>query len=208
MPERINVFVCATDPLSEAGLAAAVRGHAEVWLVGAGDVAAETVAVVAMEEVDDDALALVKRTRALGTQRVVAVVHRLDDAGLLALVESGACGLVRRAEATPDRLVQVVRSVRAGAGEVPSDLLGRLLEQVSRLQDQVLAPRGLNVSGLSDREAEVLRLVAQGLGTHEIAARLSYSERTVKNTLHDVTSRFHLRNRSHAVAFALQSGLI
>jgi DNA-binding CsgD family transcriptional regulator len=54
----------------------------------------------------------------------------------------------------------------------------------------------------------VLRLVADGLDTSEIAERLSYSERTIKNIIHDVTTRFHLRNRSHAVAFAVRQGLI
>jgi DNA-binding NarL/FixJ family response regulator len=55
---------------------------------------------------------------------------------------------------------------------------------------------------------EVLRLVAEGLDTGEIAKRLSYSERTIKNVIHDVVTRLNLRNRSHAVAYALREGLI
>ena len=51
-------------------------------------------------------------------------------------------------------------------------------------------------------------LVADGFDTAQIAAKLSYSQRTVKNVLHDVTSRLHLNNRSHAVAYALRQGLI
>ena len=61
---------------------------------------------------------------------------------------------------------------------------------------------------LADREVEVLRLVADGFDTAEIATRLSYSQRTVKTVLHDVTTRLQLRNRSHAVAYALREGLI
>ena len=87
-------------------------------------------------------------------------------------------------------------------------MLGRLLKQVSRLQRQVLSPRGLSFTGLSAREVEVLRLVARGCDTREIAAQLCYSERTVKNVLHDITSRYQLKNRSHAVAYALREGLI
>jgi DNA-binding NarL/FixJ family response regulator len=67
---------------------------------------------------------------------------------------------------------------------------------------------GLNVAGLSDREIQVLKLVADGLDTRDIAVALNYSERTVKNVLHDVTSRLQLRNRSHAVAYAIREGLI
>ncbi|WP_390624121.1 response regulator transcription factor [Fodinicola feengrottensis] len=66
----------------------------------------------------------------------------------------------------------------------------------------------MTFSGLAEREVQVLRLVADGFDTEEIAQKLSYSQRTVKNVLHDVTSRLHLRNRSHAVAYALKHGLI
>ena len=63
-------------------------------------------------------------------------------------------------------------------------------------------------AGLAPREVEVLRLLADGLDTSEIARKLAYSERTVKNVVHDVTTRLQLRNRSHAVAYALREGLI
>ena len=91
---------------------------------------------------------------------------------------------------------------------MPPDLLGRLLDQVGRLQRTVLDPRGITFTGLASREIEVLKLVAEGWDTAQIATRLSYSERTVKNVLHDVTTRLQLRNRSHAVAYAMREGLI
>jgi DNA-binding CsgD family transcriptional regulator len=72
----------------------------------------------------------------------------------------------------------------------------------------VLSPRGLTFTGLTDREIKVLRLIAEGHDTSEIAQQLSYSQRTVKNVLHDVTTRLQLRNRSHAVAYAVREGLI
>ena len=76
---------------------------------------------------------------------------------------------------------------------MPPDLLGRLLEQVGRLQRQVLAPRGLTFSGLTPRETEVLRLVADGHDTVRDRREVCYSERTVKNVLHDLTTRLQLR---------------
>ena len=54
----------------------------------------------------------------------------------------------------------------------------------------------------------MLRLVAEGLDTSEIAEKTSYSELTVKNVLHEVTTRLQLRNRAHAVGYALRNGLI
>ena len=67
------------------------------------------------------------------------------------------------------------------------------------------APRAAR---LEDRERDVLRLLADGIGTPEIANRLSYSERTVKNIIHQLLTRMQLHNRTHAVAFALRNGLL
>ena len=136
------------------------------------------------------------------------VVTRLDDASLLAAVEAGSCGILRRSEAVADRIVEAVLTAAKGDGSVPPDLLGRLLDQMSRLQRQVLAPRGLSLSGFTDREVDVLRLLSEGWDTAEIASKLAYSERTVKNVIHDITARLQLRNRSHAVAYAVRQGLI
>ena len=88
------------------------------------------------------------------------------------------------------------------------DLLGRLLEQMNRVQNNVLAPRGIGPTGFTTREVEVLRLLADGCDTSDIAVQLAYSERTIKNVIHDLTSRLQLRNRSHAVAYAMRAGVI
>jgi DNA-binding NarL/FixJ family response regulator len=63
-------------------------------------------------------------------------------------------------------------------------------------------------SGLTKRERAVLSLIADGRETHEIARELCYSVRTVAGVVHDITYRFGLRNRAHAVAYALRAGLL
>ena|SRR5829696_8909029 len=206
--ERIPVFVHTDDPISQVGVAGQLRPRPEVLVLPAEEMANARVAVVVTDRVTEETLRVLRTVSRSGTARAVLVATQLDDADLVAAVESGAAGLVRRSEATPERLVSVINSAAAGEGAVPPDLLGRLLDQVGRLQRQVLSPRGLTFSGLADREVEVLRLVADGLDTAEIAAKLAYSQRTVKNVLHDVTNRLQLRNRSHAVAYALRHGLI
>ena len=171
-------------------------------------VAHAAVAVLVADAVDDTATQDLRTLTRDHHPRLMMIVTAVDDAALVAAAEAGASGLLRRGDATPDVLVRTILKVAAGEGEVPPDLLGRLLEQVGRLQRQVLAPRGLTFSGLTPREAEVVRLVADGLDTREIALRMSYSERTVKNVLHDLTTRLQLRNRTHAVAYAVREGLI
>jgi len=166
-----------------------------------------TVALVVSDRVTERTVQMLRSLQRVGS-RLVLVVAEIDDMGLVRAVEAGIAGLVRRDEATPERLLAVINTAAAGEGAVPPDLLGRLLAQVGRLQRQVLWPRGLTFAELAEREIEVLRLVADGLDTAEIAVKLSYSQRTVKNVLHDITSRLHLRNRSHAVAYALRQGLI
>ena len=64
------------------------------------------------------------------------------------------------------------------------------------------------VAGLTKRERDVLALVADGYSTREVAIRLAYSERTIKNIVQDVTMRLNLRNRTQAVAYAVRNGWI
>jgi DNA-binding NarL/FixJ family response regulator len=208
MTEQIPVFVYARDPISQAGIAAALRGSPQLDVLSETELDQADVAVVSADEVDEETLRVIKAIQRIGGPRVVLVVARPDDGGLIAAVEAGACGLLRRSEAMPDVLTRAVVAAAHGDGMVPPDFLGRLLSQMGRLQRPVLGPRGLTFAGLSERELRVLRLVADGLDTSEMAEQLSYSERTIKNIIHDITTRFHLRNRSHAVAFAVRQGLI
>ncbi|MDT8913140.1 response regulator transcription factor [Amycolatopsis sp. PS_44_ISF1] len=207
MPQRIPVHVRGLDPISETGVITQLRSRPELTVVPAMSDRPEVVVAVA-DVIGPPAIELIRGLRGEGAARIITVLSAPDDAALLAAVEAGVCGVVSRAEATPERLTTAITHAAAMEGVLSPKLLGRLLEQVSRLQNQVLAPRGLHLSGISEREATVLRLIAQGNEIKEIAAELCYSERTIKNTLHDVVSRFHLRNRTHAVAFALQEGLI
>jgi DNA-binding NarL/FixJ family response regulator len=206
--ERIPVQVHAWDPISEAGVVSQLRCRPEVRVLGKDETHLARVTVLVVDTVDEDAIRLLRVVQRGGETRTVLVAGQLDDGDLVAAVEAGVVGLVRRNEATGQRLAEVITRAVNGEGSVPPDLLGKLLNQVGALQRGVLGPRGMTFAGLANREIEVLRLVADGCDTSEIAQRLCYSERTVKNVLHDVTTRLQLRNRSHAVAYALRAGLI
>ena len=199
---RIPVHVLAADPLSRAGTLAQLRAAGEVALIEEDQLAAGGVALVVADEVDGEATRTIRTLRRRGVDRVALLVGRLDDKGLLAAVEAGVGAVIRRSEATPHNLAAAMRAVASGEGLLPPDLLGRLLDQVGQLQRQVLAPRGLTFSGLTERELSVLRLLADGLDTAEVGRQLFYSDRTVKNIVHDVTSRLELatartRSRTH-----------
>jgi DNA-binding NarL/FixJ family response regulator len=205
---RIPVHVVASDPLSRAGTTSQLRSAADVVLVDDAALDDGGVALVVADEVDANATRTIRALRRRGVDRIALLVTRLDDKGLLAGIEAGVAGVIRRHDATPQNLVAAIRSVAAGEGTLPPDLLARLLQQVGELQRHVLGPRGLTFSGLTERELSVLRLLADGLDTAEVGQQLFYSERTVKNIVHDLTSRLELRNRTHAVAYAIRQGLI
>ena len=95
---------------------------------------------------------------------------------------------------------------RAGRRRDGAELLGTLLRGVAR------ARRGVDASpaalALNEREQQVLRLVADGHQTREVAAALCYSERTIKNVIHDAVMKLNVRTRSQAVALAVRQGTI
>ena len=167
-------------------MASQLRPRPEVHVVDAAELDQAEVAVVVAERVDEEVLRVLRAVRRGSVPRTVLIAGSLDDAAVVTAAEAGVSALVRRSEVTPERLVSVILKARDGGAEMPADLLAGLLGQVGRLQRQVLAPRGLRFSGLSDREVEVLRLVADGLDTGEIARELAFSERTIKSVLRRV----------------------
>ncbi len=208
MPDPTRVRVRATDPVSEAGVASQLRVQHDLEVLSSDSPARPDVVVLVADRVDEPTAAGIRATRDSGGPRVVLVVGSVDGVEVLAAVEAGVAAIVRRSEATPDRLSTAIRAAATGDGHLPPDLLGRLLQQVGDAQRKAAARTGLTFGGLTQRELTVLRLIADGYSTSEIATRMAYSERTIKNSIHDLVSRFHLRNRTHAVAFAVRQGLI
>ncbi|WP_107502176.1 helix-turn-helix transcriptional regulator, partial [Streptomyces tricolor] len=166
------------------------------------------VSLVVVDRVDDDVAALLHRLRHNTATRTGLVVATLGPGSLQRVIECGVAAVLRRAEADQDQLLRLVLAIANGEGMLPGDLLGKLLSHVGSLQRSSLDPRSLSLSTLTTREADMLRMVSEGLDTAEIARKTAYSERTVKNVLHEVITRLQLRNRAHAVGYALRNGLI
>jgi DNA-binding NarL/FixJ family response regulator len=124
---------------------------------------------------------------------------------LTAILDAGAVGVLAKESLTPATLEANVRATFHGTGVLPSDLMARVLGSA---EAGILSPVHGPASQLSAREQDVLRLIADGHATREVAAQLCYSERTIKNVLHDVATKLGARSRSHAVAHAVRAGLI
>jgi DNA-binding NarL/FixJ family response regulator len=205
--EFVRVNVVALDPLLEAGAASVLRGCREIAVVAADQPAEVTVVIV--DRVTDQVLDTIRATRAAAHRPdVVLVATELAAGEALHAIIAGARGLLRRHEVGPARLARMVLAAASGDCTVPPEMLDDLLEQSVGAPASTGSGAGLAGIGLNERERAVLRLVADGQDTHEIARALSYSARTVTSVLHDVTYRFRLRNRAHAVAYALRAGLL
>ncbi|MEV8565919.1 response regulator transcription factor [Streptomyces sp. NPDC051322] len=206
---RIPVAIHASDPLSLAGATTQLRQQPAIELVDEANGRPGTVAVLLADALDEPTLSRLRRLVRVDGTRAVLVAGLIREAELLQVIESGVAAIVWRHEATGHRLLQAVIAASRGDGDLPSDLLGRLISQVGALQRNASAgPPGAPAAGLSPRELDVLHLVAEGMDTGEIARKLSYSERTVKNVMHGLTTRLQLRNRAHAVAYAFREGYI
>jgi len=150
----------------------------------------------------------IRRVRETSAARVLVCSSRCDEHEVLGATQAGAVGYLCKDTLTPEALVTGVRAAASGAGVMAPEVLGNLLRGISRVSREVLEPRGLSLSRLTSREQEVLRLVAEGHPTREVARRLCYSERTIKNVIHDVVTKLNARTRSQAVAEAVRAGLI
>lgn len=204
----VRVVVQASDPLTAAGLVTVLNAEESFKVAEHPDVGDVDVRVVAAGAITSDLLLALRRVPDNARVPIVLVVARCRESELLAAAERGVVAVLLRASVTPERLVHSVRAAAAGGGVLSPAMVGELINHVERLRHQVLGPTDMNAPRLSPREVEVLRMMAEGLDTAEIAEKLCYSERTVKNVIAGFTQRLNLRNRPHAVAYAVRTGMI
>jgi DNA-binding NarL/FixJ family response regulator len=152
----------------------------------------------------------VEATRRIVAEAPEAAISMLTvsetDEDLFAAVRAGARGYLLKS-VDLDSLHDAILTLAAGGTVVTPHLATRLLDEFVRLTPATREPSPA-VSLLTEREREVLDLVAQGLGNREIADRLVIAENTVKVHLRNILDKLQLRNRQHAAAFAVQEGLV
>jgi DNA-binding NarL/FixJ family response regulator len=206
----VKLFVVDPHTIYRRGLAACLEGLPEVESVGH----AESVRTAWEDKALFDAdLVILDHAMAGGADFVGAVSEAAGapvvvcsslctEEAVLAALQAGAVGVLRKETLTTDSLASAVRAAADGTGVVTSELLRELLDGISSDDGKPAAAR------LTEREQQVLSLIAAGHPTREVAQQLCYSERTVKNVLHDVVTKMGARSRSQAVAHAVREGLI
>lgn len=132
---------------------------------------------------------------------LVATVRHPSEEMLADIVEGGVVAILLRQDLQPSALVTTVRAALHGQAALPNKILHRLLDRAATGERHT-------GTGLTTRERRVLALLADGSDTKRIAEELCYSERTIKNIVHDLLTKMNCRNRAHAVAQAARQGVI
>ena len=135
--------------------------------------------------------------------RVIVLTTYEDSQYLLSAFQSGAYAYLLK-NTSYDTLANAIRAVRRGQRLLAPELVHHMLEEYRQLAQQRLR----HESGVSDQELEVLRLLAEGASSREIADRLFWSEITVKRKVQDIADKLNAGNRVQAVAEAVRRGLI
>jgi DNA-binding NarL/FixJ family response regulator len=225
--QPVTVAVQAADPILGAGAVAYLRSRPGIRPIPPSCAHFADVTLIVVDALSDELVAWMQQVAsqtADGEGRFVVVADVAAPAQLLRAFCCGLLSVMPRRECDYEQVVQAIWLMRQGFVKLPGTELRSLIRWKQRppLRTALLRPPelpgeamaavvvapGTSAGRLDEREREVIKLVADGLGTAEIARRLNYSERTVKNILHHLLTRMNLRNRAHAVAYALENGLL
>ncbi|PPK63180.1 LuxR C-terminal-related transcriptional regulator [Actinokineospora auranticolor] len=186
------------DPLLLAGITACLARRPGLVVPPAHRARQADLLVIAVDRLAPDGVAMLARAVVDPGLPVVLVTDRLGAGDARRLVAHRVRVVLPLAATTGDRLADTVLAVEPAADVSAAELVEGFVAALPAPLAPVVEPR----------EREVLRLLADGCTTEEIAISLGYSARTVKNLIHGVASRLGVRNRQHAVAHALRAGLI
>lgn len=208
---RVQVAVHVQDHVVASELVPHLAQSPDLTIAAGDDRELADVALVFADHVTDslvDELSALSHRALNPAQRTVLIAGPLRERHLAQIFGAGVVAILPRKDVTPRQVTHAVIATSQGRAVLPDKLTRWLADEIRFLQTNLLVTHGLAAGGLTTREVEVLRLIAQGDDTAQIARQLNYSERTIKKIMQEVMSRLKLRNRAHAVSYALRVGAI
>jgi DNA-binding NarL/FixJ family response regulator len=214
----IRVVICDDQALFRHGLRMVLEAEDGVEVVaeaGDGETAVRLVERhrpdVVLMDVRMPRLSGIEATRAIGervpTAKVLILTVSDDEQDLYEAVKAGAAGYLLK-EISIDEVAAAIRCVVSGQSLISPSMAAKLLVEFTNLARRADERQSTPAPRLTDRELEVLRLVAQGLSNREIAGDLYISENTVKNHVRNILEKLHLHSRMEAVVYAVREKLL
>lgn len=214
MGEQITVLLVDDHALVRQGVRAFLETQPDITVVAeaasgkeAVSLAAEYAPDVALMDLIMPGMDGVEATRRLTTSSprtsVVMLTSYHDDEHVFPAIRAGALSYVLK-EIGPDELADAVRKAAAGEAVLHPRVAARVVRELHGARRE--APNAFH--DLSDRELEVLRLIADGCNNAEIAARLYLSEKTVKSHVSNILGKLHLADRTQAAVYAWREGVV
>lgn len=205
----IRVLVVDDHPVVREGLVAVLEDHPDLQVIGAVGSAEEALTLAAQARPDVVLLdlelpgmngvdAIPRLVASAPDARVIILTAYDTDERVLGAINAGAQGYLLKGAAA-DEIIRAIREVHAGGSHLAARVAAKVLARVRKPRRSIL---------LSARERTVLRLVADGLSSKQIARQLSITERTVKFHIASILSKLGADNRAHAVAEATRRGLL
>ncbi|KES06334.1 LuxR family transcriptional regulator [Streptomyces toyocaensis] len=215
----IRVLIADDQQMVRQGFTVLLNTQPDIEVVGQAVNGVDAVAQVA-ELAPDVVLMDIRMPELGGIEATARITTAAPDVRVLVLttfdldeyvyeaLRAGASGFLLK-DASADQLAEAVRVVAAGDALLAPGVTRRLIAEFSRLDPRPRSTRpGQRVGELTERETEVLALIAQGLSNAEIAVRLVVAEQTVKTHVGRILVKLGLRDRTQAAVFAYESGLV
>lgn len=213
MSDRIRVFLADDHAVVRKGLETLIGTHRDMEVVGTAVDGAE--AIVQVARLNPDVILLdIQMPRKTGVEaiveikaanpeaRILVLTSFSDDETVFAAIKAGALGYLLK-DSSPRELIQAIRHVHQGRSSLHPDIALKVIHELNK------PPANLppTAEPLTEREVEVLQLVARGLANQDIADHLVVSERTVRTHISNILGKLHLANRTQAALYALRQGL-
>jgi DNA-binding NarL/FixJ family response regulator len=217
-PDVIRVVLCDDHALFRRGLKAVLESEEDLVVVGEAEDGEASIRVVealapdvVLMDVRMPRVSGIEATRALSedlpSTKILMLTVSEDEDDLYEAIRAGAAGYLLK-EISIDEVAAAVRCVMSGQSLLSPSMATKLLAEFTSLSRRVDDRQSAPLPRLTDREIEVLRLVAQGLSNREIAGELYISENTVKNHVRNILEKLHLHSRMEAVVYAVREKLL
>ncbi len=213
-PRRLRVVIADDQPMMRAGFKAVLEATGSIEVVAEAATGEEAVAAaeahrpdVVLMDIRMPGMDGIEATRRLPRQRVLILTTFGLDEYIIEALRAGASGFLLK-DAPTREVVEAVRAVAAGDAVLAPAVTRQLLDQVGRRLPAAVSRTPDGLAALTDREQEVLRMLAVGMSNAEIATALVVSEPTVKTHVSNLLGKLGLRDRVQAVIYAYESGLI